>query len=113
MLQRGRKPLYHQQCPSRHETQFQHPPSASTHVVDKTYSEAIDHGKPQDVPDYAATATHPTSVMDINFALLRVNVTYEYETNKSMLPRRSSHMRQPAVKLDPRYRQCVIKGSTI
>ena len=52
--------------PPRHKTQFQHPPSTSTLVVDKTSSEAIDHGQPQDVHDNLPTATHPTLLMDTN-----------------------------------------------
>ena len=50
----------------RHETNFQHPPSTFTHVVDETSSEAIDYGQPQGVHDDVPTATHPTFVTDTN-----------------------------------------------
>ena len=52
--------------PPQHETHVQHPPSTSTHVVDATSSEAIDHGQPHDVHDDLPTATHPTFVTDTN-----------------------------------------------
>ena len=86
-----RKPLYHQQWPPRHETQF--PSSVSNHIVDETSSEDINHGQPQDIPDDAPTATYPTSVMDTNSQESDPNT---HETNKSVLPkvpRRSSHLR--------------------
>ena len=43
--------------PPLHKIQFQQSPLASTHVVDETFSEAIDHGQPQNVHDDAPTAT--------------------------------------------------------
>ena len=92
--------------PPQHETHVQHPPSTSTHVVDATSSEAIDHGQPQDVHDDVPTATFVT---DTNS---QETDPYTHENNKSMLPRRSSRLRQPAVELDPTSGQWVIKGST-
>ena len=108
MLPNPSKSLHHQQCP-QHETHVQHPPSTSAHVVDATSSEAIDHGKPQDVHDDVPTATHPTSVTDTNSQETDPDT---HENNKSMLPRQSSRLRRPAVKLDPTSGQWVIKGST-
>ena len=67
-------------------------------VVDKTYSEAIHHGQPQDVPDDAATATHFTSVIETN---PQEGNSDTHKANKLMVPRRSSRLRRPAVKLDP------------
>ena len=95
--------------PLQNETHVQQPPSTSTHVVDKTSSEAIDHGQPQDVHDNVPTATHPTFVTDTNSQETDPDTD---ENNKSMLPRRSSRLRQPAVELDPTSGQWVIKGST-
>ena len=109
MLPNSNKPLYHQQYPPRHETHFQHPTSTSTHVVDETSSEAIDHGQPQDVHDDVPTITHHTFVKDTNSQETDPDT---HENNKSTLPRRSSRLRQPAVKLDPTSGQWVIKGST-
>ena len=108
MLPSPSKPFHHQQCP-QHETHVQHPPSTSIHVVDATSSEAIDHGQPQDVHDVVPTATHPTFVTDINSQETDPDT---HENNKSMLPRRSSRLRRPAVELDPTSGQWVIKGST-
>ena len=97
MLPNPSKSLHHQQCP-QHETHVQHPPSTSTHVVDATSSEAIDHGQPQDVHDDVPTARHPTFVMDTNSQETDPDT---HENNKSMLPRRSSRLQRPAVELDP------------
>ena len=108
MLPNPSKPLYHQQCP-RHETHSQHPPSTFTHVVDEGSSEAIDHGQPQDVHDDVPTVTHPTFVRDTN---LQETDPHTHKSNKSMLLRRSSRLRRPAVELDPTSGQWVIKGST-
>ena len=109
MLPNPYKPSYHQQCPPpRHETHVQYPPSTFTYVVDETSSEAIDHGQPQDVHDDVPTATHRL-VTDTNSQETDPDI---HENNKSMLPRRSSRLRQPAVELDPTSGQWVIKGST-
>ena len=105
MLPNPSKPLYHQQCP-QHETHVQHPPSTSTHVADENSSEAIDHVQPQDVHDDVPMATHPTFVTDTNSQETDLDT---HKNNKSMLPRRSSRLRRPAVEwIRPR----MIKGST-
>ena len=95
--------------PPQHETHVQQPPSTSAHVVDATSSEAIDHGQPQGVHDDVPTATHPAFVKDTNS---QETDPETHENNKSMLPRRSSRLRQPAVELDPTSDQWVIKIST-
>ena len=95
--------------PPEHETHVQHPPSTSTHIVDATSSEAIDHGQPQDAHDDVPTATHPTFVTDTNSQETDPDT---HENNKSMLPRRSSRLRRPAVELNPTSGQWLIKGST-
>ena len=95
--------------PPQHETHVQYPPSTSTHVADATSSEAIDHGQPQDVHDVVPTTTHSTFVTDTNSQETDPDT---HENNKSMIPRRSSRLRRPAVELDPTSGQWVIKGST-
>ena len=108
MLPNPSKPLYHPRTPG-HETHSQHPPSTFTHVVDETSSEAIDHGQPQDVHNDVPTGTHSTFVTDTNSQETDPDTL---ENNKSMLLRRSSSLRQPAVELDPTSGQWLIKGST-
>ena len=51
-------------------------------------------GQPQDVHDDVPTATHPTFVTDTNSQETDPDT---HENNKSMLPRRSSRLRQPTV----------------
>ena len=84
-------------------------PLRSTHVADATSSEAIDHGQPQGVHDVVPTTTHSTFVTDTNSQETDPDT---HENNKSMIPRRSSRLRRPAVELDPTSGQWVIKGST-
>ena len=95
--------------PPQHKTLVQHPTSTSTHVVDETSSEAIDHGQPQGVHDDISTAAHPTFVTDTNS---QETDSDTHENNKSMLSRRFSRLRRPAVAVDPTSSQWVIKGST-
>ena len=92
MLPNSSKPIHHQQCPSNIKRTFNtHPPRppTSTHVVDATSSEAIDHGQPQDVHNDVPTATHPRFVTDTSSQETDPDT---YENNKSMLPRRSSRL---------------------
>ena len=84
--------------PPRHKMQFQHPPSTSTHVVEETSSEVINHGQLKDVHDDVPTVTHATFVMDTN---AQESDPDTHENNKSMLSKRFSRLRQPAVQLDP------------